>query len=268
MSLAARREVLADVAAIHGRSLWQDARRRLLRNRAAVVSMIVLGADRGPRAARPLAQPAPLRRDLLGAHPGAAGLRACPLVRHRRQRPRPVRAHALRRPGLAHGRPPGDRGQPADRRHLGCGRRLFRRPRRQPHDALRRHHVLAAVHVLRDPADGRVRPPHLPDLRRDRRGRVADHGAHRARPDAVGEGQGVHRGGARGRRQKPPDHHPPRHPERARAGDRLRHPDRPPRHPDRIVPVVPRPRRPGAADQLGRPDRRGRRPDGIARPGS
>ena len=47
MSLAARREVLADVAAIHGRSLWQDARRRLLRNRAAVVSMIVLGLIAG-----------------------------------------------------------------------------------------------------------------------------------------------------------------------------------------------------------------------------
>ena len=29
MSLAARREVLADVAEIRGRSLWQDARRRL-----------------------------------------------------------------------------------------------------------------------------------------------------------------------------------------------------------------------------------------------
>ena len=42
MSIAARGEVLADVAEVRGRSLWQDARRRLLRNRAAVVSMIVL----------------------------------------------------------------------------------------------------------------------------------------------------------------------------------------------------------------------------------
>ena len=33
--------------------------------------------------------------------------------------------------------------------------------------------------------DGGLRPAHLPDLRRDRRRRVADHGAHRARPDPV-----------------------------------------------------------------------------------
>ncbi len=42
MSLAAHRDVLADVAEVQGRSLWQDARRRLFRNKAAVVSMIVL----------------------------------------------------------------------------------------------------------------------------------------------------------------------------------------------------------------------------------
>jgi oligopeptide transport system permease protein len=42
MSIAARRDVLADVAEVQGRSLWQDARRRLLRNKAAVASMAVL----------------------------------------------------------------------------------------------------------------------------------------------------------------------------------------------------------------------------------
>jgi oligopeptide transport system permease protein len=47
MSLAARRDVLADVAEVQGRSLWQDARRRLLRNKAAVVSMVVLGVIAG-----------------------------------------------------------------------------------------------------------------------------------------------------------------------------------------------------------------------------
>lgn len=40
--IAAPRDALAEVAEIRGRSLWQDAGRRLLRNRAAVVSMIVL----------------------------------------------------------------------------------------------------------------------------------------------------------------------------------------------------------------------------------
>jgi len=43
MTIAARQGVLADVAEVQGRSLWQDARRRLLRNKAAVVSMMVLG---------------------------------------------------------------------------------------------------------------------------------------------------------------------------------------------------------------------------------
>jgi oligopeptide transport system permease protein len=47
MSVAARQGVLAEVGEVRGRSLWQDARRRLLRNRAAVVSMIVLGIIAG-----------------------------------------------------------------------------------------------------------------------------------------------------------------------------------------------------------------------------
>jgi oligopeptide transport system permease protein len=47
MSIAARGDVLEEVAEVRGRSLWQDARRRLLRNRAAVVSMIVLAVIAG-----------------------------------------------------------------------------------------------------------------------------------------------------------------------------------------------------------------------------
>jgi len=43
MHLTARQDTLAGIQEIEGRSLWQDARDRLLRNRAAVVSMIVLG---------------------------------------------------------------------------------------------------------------------------------------------------------------------------------------------------------------------------------
>jgi oligopeptide transport system permease protein len=42
MSLALRPEALGAPGAIEGRSLWQDARRRLFRNRAAVVSMVIL----------------------------------------------------------------------------------------------------------------------------------------------------------------------------------------------------------------------------------
>jgi oligopeptide transport system permease protein len=47
MSIAARGDVLEGVAEVRGRSLWQDARRRLIRNKAAVVSMVVLGIIAG-----------------------------------------------------------------------------------------------------------------------------------------------------------------------------------------------------------------------------
>ena len=42
-----------------------------------------------------------------------------------------------------------------DRRHLRRRRGLFRRQGRRGHDAHRRHHVLAALHVLRHHPDGR-----------------------------------------------------------------------------------------------------------------
>ena len=60
MSIAARQDVLAAAAAVQGRSLWQDARRRLFRNKAAVVSMVLLAIIAGMAAASTLAQPAPL----------------------------------------------------------------------------------------------------------------------------------------------------------------------------------------------------------------
>lgn len=43
MATAADAELLARVGEVQGRSLWQDARRRLFRNKAAVVSMVLLG---------------------------------------------------------------------------------------------------------------------------------------------------------------------------------------------------------------------------------
>jgi oligopeptide transport system permease protein len=43
MSAVLREEALGTLAEVQGRSLWQDARRRLFRNKAAVVSMVVLG---------------------------------------------------------------------------------------------------------------------------------------------------------------------------------------------------------------------------------
>jgi oligopeptide transport system permease protein len=59
VSVMGQRDMLADVGEVRGRSLWQDARRRLLRNRAAVVSMIVLGVIAGLALFAPWLSPHP-----------------------------------------------------------------------------------------------------------------------------------------------------------------------------------------------------------------
>jgi oligopeptide transport system permease protein len=59
MTIVARGDLLADVGEVRGRSLWQDAGRRLLRNRAAVVSMIVLGVIAGLALFAPWLSPHP-----------------------------------------------------------------------------------------------------------------------------------------------------------------------------------------------------------------
>ena len=57
MTLAAPEDVVADVAEVRGRSLWQDARRRLFRNRAAVASMVGLGIITAMAVFAPLLSP-------------------------------------------------------------------------------------------------------------------------------------------------------------------------------------------------------------------
>jgi oligopeptide transport system permease protein len=59
MSIAARQDVLGAAAEVKGRSLWQDARRRLFRNKAAVVSMVVLALIAGMAALAPWLSPHP-----------------------------------------------------------------------------------------------------------------------------------------------------------------------------------------------------------------
>jgi oligopeptide transport system permease protein len=59
MSIAARRDILSAAAEVRGRSLWQDARRRLFRNKAAVVSMVVLAIIAGMAALAPWLSPHP-----------------------------------------------------------------------------------------------------------------------------------------------------------------------------------------------------------------
>jgi oligopeptide transport system permease protein len=57
MSIAARQDLLSAAAEVKGRTLWQDARRRLFRNKAAVVSMVLLAIIAGMAAAAPWLSP-------------------------------------------------------------------------------------------------------------------------------------------------------------------------------------------------------------------
>jgi oligopeptide transport system permease protein len=59
MSIAARQDLLGAAAEVKGRSLWQDARRRLFRNKAAVVSMVLLAIIAGMAALAPWLSPHP-----------------------------------------------------------------------------------------------------------------------------------------------------------------------------------------------------------------
>jgi oligopeptide transport system permease protein len=59
MSVAARQDILSAAAEVKGRSLWQDAGRRLFRNKAAVVSMVLLVLIAGMAAAAPWLSPHP-----------------------------------------------------------------------------------------------------------------------------------------------------------------------------------------------------------------
>jgi oligopeptide transport system permease protein len=59
MSIAARQDVLGAAAEVKGRSLWQDARRRLFRNKAAVVSMALLALIAGAALLAPWLSPHP-----------------------------------------------------------------------------------------------------------------------------------------------------------------------------------------------------------------
>ena len=86
------------------------------------------------------------------------------------------------------------------RRALRRDRRLSRRPRRPRHDARRRHALLAALHLLRHHAGRLLRPELRPDVHRRRRGRMARHGAHRPRPDALDQAAGIRAGGRGARR--------------------------------------------------------------------
>ena len=150
-------------------------------------------------------------------------------------------------------------GRHPDRRALGRDGGLSRRARRHRDDAHRRHPLLAALHLLRHPAGGLLRPELHPDVRRRRRGGVAGHGPHRPRPDAVDQAAGIScrpprpwasaRGGILRRHVIPNTLGPGGrlHDAAGAAGD-----------PAGELPVLPRARRAGAHDELGRADLGGR----------
>ena len=220
-------EAADDTADVEGRGLWRDARARLFRQQGRRRL-----DDRSWRHCpdgrfRSAAQPLRLRPNRLGTYPGRTRLGQRPRPRNRRERAGHVRPHPVRRACFACRRVAGDRGFAGDRSYLRRGLRLFRRQGRHHHDAICRCALFPALHVLRHHVDGGVRPKHLPDLRRAGRGRMADHGAHRARSNLVDPAARIHRGGPRHRRFKRQDHFPPRDPERSGAGDRLHDVDHP-----------------------------------------
>jgi oligopeptide transport system permease protein len=75
LSEQAHADLLAQVGEVEGRSLWQDARRRLFRNRAAVVSMVVLALITLAAVFAPWLSPYPfdeINWDMIGAPPDLA----------------------------------------------------------------------------------------------------------------------------------------------------------------------------------------------------
>ena len=79
-----------------------------------------------------------------------------------------------------------------------------------------------AADLLRHIPDRHLRPQRIPAVFRDRRGRLADHGAHRARPDAERSPAGVHRGRGGVRCEHRAHHLQARRAQRDRSGDRVR----------------------------------------------
>ncbi len=143
---------------------------------------------------RPVAQSERQRDARLVARRLAARPAERALVRHRPAGPRSVRAHAGGRARLAGRRAGGERRQPAGRHRLRRGRRLRRRAHRSGDDAHHRDLERPAADFFRHFPDGDLRPQRVSAVPVDRRRRLADHGAHRARPDLEHPPAGIHRG--------------------------------------------------------------------------
>ena len=179
---------LEAAAEVEGRSLWQDAWRRLRSNRAAFVSMIILAIIALACVALPYALPwaydaidwdhveaMPPNFELghyLGTDSVGRDLLARTLVGGRISLMVGVLATLV---ALLIGVTVG-----AVAGYLG-------RAGRSTAHALCRPALFGAAHLLRDHSHGHVRAQFHPHVPRHRRGRMAHHGAHRARSDVVAE---------------------------------------------------------------------------------
>jgi len=100
---------------------------------------------------------------------------------------------------------------------------------------------LVPVYVLCNPAGDLLWSKHSADLCRHRHGVLAGYGAYRARPDAQSEAQRVYRSGAGGRRLHRKYRYPPYRAERTGRGGGIRLTAGAEHDPVRILPELPRP---------------------------
>ena len=177
----------------------EDAWRRLLRNRAAVLSMVVLGVIALMAVLAPLLSPYAYDAQdytLISCAPNWWPARSLPCGRTRTglapiSRARPVHSRALRRARLAVGGTCRHHGQPCHRGAYGAvagyiGGRI---------DSLMMrvggHPLRAALHLFRDHSDGHIQSELHFAVCGDRRGILADHGANCPGTDAFGEAEGI-----------------------------------------------------------------------------
>ncbi len=183
-------------------------------------------------------------------------------ARHRRPRPGPARAHALRRPHLARRRPGGD--DDGDRRRRADRRDRRQRARQHRHRADVAHRPVPLAAAAAIAAADHLSLPRQPEERARSRGRRvrADRrgdrrlpldagGAAGARPVLFAARKGVRRGGARARRVAHAHGGPPHPAECARTGDRRRHHRRRRGDHRRVDALVPRPRLSAGHSDLG-----------------
>ena len=191
-SLVPALESVLAAAPVEGRSPWQDARMRFMRNKAAVASLVILVLITLACAIGPMllpnafdstdwnmmsSTPTFANWHLFGTDETGRDLLVRCLIGGRVSLMIGALAHAH----FGHAR-----------HRVGRDRRLRRRPRGQRDDAFCRHDVCDPVPADRDPDGHAARPRVLPRGADHYRVLVDGHGARRTRPDARDPLQGIH----------------------------------------------------------------------------